>query len=250
MPYWDTIGRSLVLEGTKERCDQIAEYLTFNGIDATVASSITEEEFVVTVPKELGDKAYALYEKYMDAENHEDDTYSSYRENCLKHSPNFVPSEEKFRTSTNSSVAFLCAGFIVILMAIIHFILVITQTMTDSTIRECIIELILGFIFMMFGISTQQKVRMLETKMQEENSFTNQIVDWCVQIYPAEHLDKCIDAASDEHEIAEEERFFLRRQLIQNYILREYDIQDSAYLDYITDLIYKKLYHPNAVSAS
>ncbi|MDD6212520.1 MAG: hypothetical protein PUB22_05185 [Clostridiales bacterium] len=248
MPYWDMLGRTLIAKVNEETASRITQYLTYSGLDATISSLEETGLFAITVPAEQANTAEKLLDIMQQNEMKDDDRAEYYRANFLERSPSFIPSEEKFRYSTNSSIAYLCAGAIVLLMALIHFFLVIFRIKTGPII-DCLVELILGSIFMIFGLTTHQKVRFLESSIQEENSFTNQIVRWCTTFYPAEHLDKCIDAASDNQHISDEDRFFLRRELIQDYILREYDISDEAYLDYLTDLIYKKLYYPNAVSA-
>lgn len=249
MPYWDTLGRFLVVEDTsRESADRIADFLSYSGLDAIVSSGTDDTLYTVTVPVSQEDMALKLLEVLQEHEDEDAQRAAYYREQCLSPSPTFIPSEEKFRYATNSSVTFLCAGIVVFIMALVHFFMVL-YGQREGTINGCIAEMIFGFIFILFAITTHQKVRFLRDHILEENAFTDRIIRWCTTTYPAEHLDKCIDAASDSQDISEEERFFLRRQLIQNYILREYDISDPAYLDYITDTIYKKLYYPNAVSA-
>ncbi|MCD8053876.1 MAG: hypothetical protein LUF00_07505 [Lachnospiraceae bacterium] len=250
MHYWDTLGRSLIAEDTKESADRIADFLTYSGLDATVSSTADNPRYTVTVPaaqEELAEKLMDVFRQY---EDEDEKRAAYYREQCLTHSPVFVPSEEKFRNSTNSSTTFLWAGIAVVAIGLFHFFSV-AYNQQEGSVDACVVEIVFGFIFIWFAITTHQKVRMLQSQIMEENAFTDQIIRWCTTTYPAEHLDKCIDAAaSDSQSLSEEERFFLRRQLIQNYILREYDISDDAYLDYITDTIYKKLYYPNAVAAA
>ena len=61
---------------------------------------------------------------------------------------------------------------------------------------------------------------------------------------------KVIDAAGYEEDLTDAEMASLRRTLLKDYILREYDITDNAYLDYLVDLVYKRLYFPNTISAA
>ncbi len=249
MPYWDTLGRSPVAQDTQENADRIANFLSYSGLDAIVSSGTDDSLYTVTVPTEQEELAARRILEMEQFEEDSEERAASYREQYLSHSPAFVPPEEKFRYSTNSSITFFCAGIVVVAMALLHFLLILYQQREDNE-ASCLVELFLGFIFILFSITTHQKVRFIQDQMMEENAFTNEIIRWCTTLYPAEHLDKCIDAASDSQDLSEEDRFFLRRQLIQNYILREYDISDSAYLDYLTDMIYKKLYYPNALSTS
>ena len=249
MPYWDMMGRALIAEEPEEEADRIADFLTFSGLDATVAVSPNSDLYTVTVPSDQEYSAARLLLERMEQEQKKDPEKeaASYREACLKPAPRFVPSEEKFRTSTNSSIIFLCAGFVVFAMALVHYFLIAYRRQTGR-ISDCVMELILGFVFILFGISTQQKVRMLSHQIMAENAFTDQIIRWYTTTYSAEHLDKCIEAAAEHPDLSEEERFSLRRDLIRDYILREYNISDTAYLDFVTDIIYKRLYFPNGVS--
>lgn len=249
MPYWSALGRTIITQDSPEYAEAIANFLNNEGIDATVTSDPQTFLCTVTVPEDQEQEAGRLMEKYHQSAKPAEELAEDYRQESLAHSPSFVPSEEKFRTSTNSSFIFIICGGVIFILALVHFFLISFQ-LQEGTMHDCILELILGFIFLLFGISTQQKVRMLKSRIMEENAFNDQLINWFTQTYPPDYLDRNIYAAADEGEPKEEELFFLRRQLIHDYILREYDISDTAYLDYITDLIYKKLYVPNGISAA
>ena len=249
MDYWETLGRVVIARETSEGAERMCEYLTYSGVDATVSLEQDSTLYVVTVPKDQEPDAGRLMERYHLQARPAEEQAEAYRRQTLSPSPSFVPSEEKFRTSTNSSFIFVICGAVIFVMALVHFFLIIYHVQ-EGTMDDCVLELILGFIFLMFGITTQQKVRIMKDKILEENAFNDQLIRWFTQTYPADYLDRLILAASDDQDIPEEEMFFLRRQLIHDNILREYDIKDTAYLDYITDLIYKKLYVPNGMTAA
>lgn len=249
MPYWNALGRTIITQEPREYADAVANFLNNEGINATVTVDPESLLCTVTVPSEQEIEAGRLMERYHQTAKPAEERAADYRQEYLEQSPSFIPSEEKFRNSTNSSFAFIISGAVIFFMALIHFFLIIYH-LQAGTMTDCILELILGFIFLMFGLSTHQKVRMMKSRIQEENAFNDQLVRWFSDTYSADYLDRIIYAAADESEIAEEELFFLRRQLIHDYILREYNISDTAYLDYITDLIYKKQYVPNGISAA
>lgn len=249
MPYWEALGRAIVTQESQEYAEAIARFLNDEGIDATITRDSSSLLYTVTVPKDQEPDAGRLMERYHLQARPAEEQAEAYRRQTLSPSPSFVPSEEKFRTSTNSSFIFVICGAVIFVMALVHFFLIIYHVQ-EGTMDDCVLELILGFIFLMFGITTQQKVRIMKDKILEENAFNDQLIRWFTQTYPADYLDRLILAASEDQEIPEEEMFFLRRQLIHDNILREYDIKDTAYLDYITDLIYKKLYVPNGMTAA
>ncbi len=249
MAYWDALGRSLSAQATQEDANRIADFFQDMGLDTTVSSDPKDGLFDVLVLQGQEKEAARLLAHFRRQEAERQARAAAYRADCLEASPHFVPSEEKFRTSTNSSFLFIISGLIIIILALLHFFILIYHRQT-SEVSASLIELIFGFFFILFGINTHQKVRILKDRILEENAFTDQVVRWYTSTYSAEHMDKCIDAASASPDATDEERFFLRRQLMRDYILREYDISDPAYLDYLTDLIYKRLYFPNGVSTA
>lgn len=249
MAYWDALGRSLAAEDTKNRADYIADYLSCAGLDASVSRLPEGDLCAVTVPSSQQAEADRLMRSYYARQarmENERMSESYYREHCLARQPHFIPQEEKFRTDTHSSMLYTICGGIVFVLAVFHFLLMLRHRNPDD-LRTCTLELLLACIFVLFGLSTQQKVRILQNKILEENSFTDGIIRWCTSTYSAEHIDKSIQAAEDT-ELTGPELAVRRRELIRDYILREYDISDAAYLDYITDTIYKKFYFPNSIS--
>ena len=249
MAYWDALGRALMAQAPEETANQIAEFLQENGMDVTVSGSPGSDSYDVLIPRIQEYEGVLLLEKYYEREKEKAAREASYRSDWLASSPDFVPSEEKFRTSTNSSFLYVLFGSFICLMAMFHFFLLLYHR-ESGRISASVLELILGFVFVLFGISTNQKVRLLKDKILEENAFNDQVIRWYTTTYSPEHMDKSIDAAAGNQELTEEERAVRRRRLIQDYILREYDIPDQAYLDYITDIIYKKLFFPNSVSSA
>ena len=251
MAYWDTLGRAVMAQVSREDADRIADFFNENGLDATVSLDPDTDSGIydVLVLREQEYDAVLLLETFHKREKETADQAASYMNRLLEPSPSFVPSEEKFRTSTNSSKYFIISGLVICILAVLHYFLLLYHLGSGQP-NSSLWELLMGFVFVFFGISSQQKVRILKDKILEETAFNDQVIGWYTSTYTAEHMDKCIEAASDNQDIPEEERFFLRRQLIQDYILREYNISDSAYLDYLTDQIYKKLYFPNGVTAA
>lgn len=250
MTYWDALGRSLAAEDTKMRADYIADYLSCAGLDASVSLSPEGDLYAVTVPADQQMTADRLMQSYYAKQARVENksmNESYYREHCLAQQPDFMPQEEKFRTDTHSSMFYTVCGAIVFVLAIVHFFLAFGHH-TPEDLRACVLELMLACIFILFGLSTQQKVRILQDRILEENAFTDGIIRWCTNTYSAEQIDNCIRAACEESDLSPECLSVKRRDLIQDYILREYNISDKAYLDYVTDTIYKKFYYPNSVS--
>ena len=249
MTYWDAIGRAIAALEPLDEANRIADFLNRSGLSATVSTDPDSDLYAVLVPKDEEYASVGFMETYRKRRTEMMNAESEYRSHVLSPSPDIVPSEEKFRYETNSSVAFMLAGAVIFIMAVIHFFFILRRAV-PGVVADCIPELIFGSVFLVFGMSSQQKVKMLRTAILQENAFNDRIVNWCTTTYSAEHIDKVIDAAGYEEDLTDAEMASLRRTLLKDYILREYDITDNAYLDYLVDLVYKRLYFPNTISAA
>ncbi len=242
MPYWEALGRTAVARDTQESADRLTQFLTYSGVDAAISFDGEHGVYIVSVPQEQAEFAKKLvqnYEKEKQAPKREAETAPP--ESFLTHSPVFVRAEDRYRNTTGSAYALLTAGSFVFLLALIRFTMVMLQYREDSP-QTCLLDLGMGTLFMSFGIYTLHKAHEIREKVQEENAFLTEAIEWFVSTYSSFQLDDAIAAAKDEAWLPLEERYFLRRDLIRSYILREYDKIDPLCADYLTDEIYVSIF--------
>ncbi len=242
MPYWEALGRKAVSQGTQESADRLTQFLTYSGVDATISFDQEHAVYVVSVPQDqagLAEKYMQAYQKKQEEPPREADCAPP--ESFLSHAPVFVKAEDRYRNTTGSAYALLTAGSFVFLLAILRFTMVMLRYRQDSA-QACLLDLCMGSIFMSFGIHTLRKAQEIQGKITEENAFLTEAIEWFVSTYSSFQLDNTIAAATDDAWLPREERYFLRRDLIRSYILREYDKIDPLCADYLTDEIYVSIF--------
>jgi len=240
MPYWEMLGRVVVARESESVSDRITQYLTYSGIDATVSYEQDQDLYVVSVPKDQEETTRKLMNLFREngLPHAKED---SHLDGFLMHSPIFVRAEDKFKDTTSSAVAFIVAGSFVFILAVINCTLAALEY-NDDTYQTCLIQLGFGSTFLFFGFYTLHKANAIKAKIEEENAFITQVIEWCVSTYPSIQLDNSILAAEGNQPLSMEERYFRRKELIRCYISREYDIQDIAYLEYLTEETYISIF--------
>ncbi|MBR6271452.1 MAG: hypothetical protein IKR26_04795 [Lachnospiraceae bacterium] len=225
MSYSDELGRAAVTKGPRLYAERISEYLTCSGVDALICSDDEGELFVVTVDAVDEEKAKKLIEKRRCG-----------CENEKPSSPSFSAALKKLGEINDSSFFFvLCGGgaFFIGLSRVLGF-----AGSNDSHVFLTVIELILGFFFIVFGLRIFFKSYSAKKGLAAENAFTLKVIGWFLGTYSSADLDKMIFA--DENSAAPGEQ---RRFLIKKLINREFSIEDEEYLNYLTEEAYTAMYH-------
>ena len=86
------------------------------------------------------------------------------------------------------------------------------------------------------------RTRLLKRQILEESQYTQKVQEWFVSTYTAEQIDSCIRAVTDSPYTSAAELVNQRITLIRNYLDREYDFQEEAWLNYLTREIYISIY--------
>ena len=241
MPYWEMLGRYVVARGSEADSERIIQYLTYSGLDATMAYDQEHELYVVSVPREQQQAAEKIMNTLRASEEPDPEVEEAYVSSTLIHSPAFVRAEDKFKDTTSSAIAFIAAGSIVFLMALAHCSLVVLNYRSGSPV-SCLVIVGLGSVFLYYGIITMQKANDIKGKIEAENEFTTQVIEWCVSTYPSVQLDNVIRASEDGMPATLEERYFRRKDLIRCYILREFSVEDPSYLEYLAEETYISIF--------
>lgn len=241
MPYWEMLGRAVVALESESESEQITRILTYSGLDAAVALDGESGQYTVTVPLSQEDAAKKLLENYRHQERSSGTADFFASDNISPSSPVRARDEDKIKYTTGSALIFLVAGGMVFVTALLHCTLVLFDYRDDSPLG-CVIELSLGTLFLGFGIYTMNKVREIKQKIEEENQFTTRVIEWCLSTYPSVQLDNTIQAATENARLTARERYFLRKDLLRCYIIREFNVTDLTYLEYLTEETYISIF--------
>ena len=232
MPYWEMLGRAVVTLASKSVSEEISEYLTYSGLDATVSYDQDRDCYIVSVPLAQENTAERLMENYPDADPEENQVPEI---DFLRHHP-----RHRGRAGRAGRV-FLFAGSLVFVLAIAHCVLVLLDYRKDSS-SGCLIELALGALFLGFGLYTLRKANEIKGRIQEENEYITHVIEWCVSTYPASQIDMTVNAATEGIALSPEDRYFLRKDLLRCYIIREFNVEDPSYLEYLTEETYISIF--------
>lgn len=231
-------GRTIIYCGSHELTEAFADRLNTAGIDAAVYHESDSDDFCIAVDPAAEKKAEKLLDSYMEELLHHEELVNNWRADFLTGSPAFVRAEDKFKDSTDSAHVFLTAGLVMLGF-------VVARSVTrDHPFR--FMEYLPGLIFLLFGLYTRKKAKQIREQVVQENDFTNKILATLLSDYSAEGLDRM--AGIDTNSLSAEECFFQRTEVIRSYILREYTIDDEAYLEYLVETAYEKLYEQEAIS--
>lgn len=247
MPYCEMLGRIVIARESEATSEKIIEYLTHAGIDATLSRDPEKDLYVVSVPKAQQETAERLMVKYREYEESDPDKEDLYLSSFLIHSPVFVRAEDRFKDTTSSAIAFITAGGIILLIALVHCV-VILRTVGYAAYGGRFFELGLGILFVSYGVHTMHKAEEIKDLIEAENAFTTTVIEWCTSTYSAWQLDDTILAASDGRRLTMEEKYFSRKDLIRSYISREFCIDDLAYLEYLAEETYVSIFEKPKLS--
>ena len=225
-------GYVTLLKDAEDVVGKLAEQLGYAGIRATLSSD--GESSVLSVPREQEAKARALLSEYFTASSRErkDEDMENFQENFLRKTPTFMSSDEKLRSRSQSVWVFIGIAAFVLIKGTVH--------LGCGDISQGLCYLIFGIFFLVFGLVTLSRVRRLKSSAEEEAAFTEKVTNWFSETYTAAGIDKMILSSVPSDDPAELD--IQRLACIRDYIRREFDIQDAAYLEYLTESIFRDFY--------
>lgn len=234
MPYSELLGRYVVAKGTEAEVEKLADQLMLSGLSASVYKEADSDLYTVSVPFSQEQKARQFLDrKICSVEKESSD--------LLQCQPPLARNEDKIKDTTNSATLFITAGLLVLLFAISRCILILLHYSNESP-RSCMIEFGFGSVFLIFGLYTLSRAKEMQHKIQEEAVFSTKVIEWCISTYPSAQLDRVIAAATDHETLSEAKLCYLRQDLIRCYILREFNIEDPDFLEYLTAKTYISIF--------
>lgn len=225
-------GYVLLLKDTEDVTGKLAEQLGYAGIHVTLSNE--QDCCALSVPKDQEAKAKALLSEYFTASSRErkDEELENFQENFLRRSPVFVSSRTKLKSK--SSTAWCLIVFAGVLLVTGAALLLRGETVHGA------IRCVLCPPLLVIGLRLLKKTRELKHAAEEEEAFTKKVLDWFCSTYTSAGIDKMVQSASPAQDEAELD--IRRLDCIRDYIRREYRIEDTVYLEYLTDRIFRDFF--------
>ncbi len=153
----------------------------------------------------------------------------------------YVNKGQKYEDVNSSASAFFLVGGVLAAGAVLCWSGVITLPM--AAVSRYIFQGVLTAMAvgsLVVGVSSRKSAALLKVQAADEEKETEELVQWFVNTYAAEDLDRQI--LSEEAGLSDEEMSLKRFELIQDHLVTSRDLPDQSYVDALCDMIYAKLY--------
>lgn len=153
----------------------------------------------------------------------------------------YVNKEQKYEDMNSSATAFFMIGGILALASVLTLTGIINLPMygiMKYIFQGMMIVMAIGSLAVAF--TSRKSAGVLKTEAVDEEKETKEIVEWFVNTYSGNVLDKQILA--EEKDLSAEEMSLRRFDLIQDYLITGRDLPDQSYVDALCDMIYNRLY--------
>lgn len=225
-------GYVLLMRSSETASQDLAEQMSFAGIPVTLTRD--GDGCCLFVPESYENRSKLFLEEYFNAssDSRKAERQKIFETNFLKPAPSFLSAAEKLKNRSNAAFLFIGMSVCLLIQAGIHVL--------RGDQSHFLAYLVTALPFLIFGIHTNRKAKELKKDMEAELAFTKKVTDWFFKSYSADSLDRMVFSA--QAGISPEEMDLLRRDLIRDYILREFSIKDIPYLEFLTDEIFAVFY--------
>ncbi len=249
MPIWESLGRIVIASDMESVSYSISQYLTDWGIDATVSLSAEDGLYVVSVPQQQQEQALKQMAHYRCPEKNTLQDQHDYISHCMPSSPEFICAQDHLQDSIRSAIIFLLAGGFIFIITASHCYRVMIHELDKSPLN-CFLELLFGIFFFSFGFFMLHRAKKFREQIAAEDAYTQMVVEWFISTYPSYQLDNTIKAFFAGITPSAEELSFHRHGLIRDYIMREYEVDDPLYLEYLVEETYGGIFNKKKLAMS
>lgn len=153
----------------------------------------------------------------------------------------YVSTSQKIEDRRSSSVAFLLVGGAILAFAVLCWIGVIKLPMTGGSLyfSQGILTA-MGLVFLFVALKAHTSIKELDGQAEAEDTRNKEIIQWFTTNWSGDDLDKAIETM--ESGLEQQEIELRRYALIQYRVVKEKQLTDQAYVDYIVEEIYNALY--------
>lgn len=151
-------------------------------------------------------------------------------------------SKELAGENKSSAFILLPVGFLGIVALLLIWFDVIP--LYSSVTSKIITSSVMGTLFLVFigmGIVSLKNAKKFESMATEEGNLTQEIMKYITENYSSDTVDKSIMDAQWEA-TSEEEKYFKRIECLKMLITKQFMNLEDAYVDFMCDEVYTKLY--------
>lgn len=153
----------------------------------------------------------------------------------------YVKKAEKYEDLKSSASAFILVGACLLIFSLLCWLGILKLPMAGGSklLFQTVIT-VMGLASIAVAANTSKSAKGMKSQIEEENTATDQLIQWFLTTYTADGLDQQL---SDElGEMGPEELSLKRFELIQDIIITNHDISDQSYVDSLSEEIYAKIY--------
>lgn len=218
--------------------ERLTSFLVYSGISATTLPDETEENLLqIFVPESQLSEARKLVQVFLTNEPTEEEHIPL----DVKPARAYRNNAERYEDMRSSAFAFLVVGALVLVIMGLSLAGIINLPFYgNAKVLVHAVMIVLGILFLVVGFVSRKNAKALKETIGEDESRTAEILDWFLSTYKAAQIEETIDAL--EEISSEEIRSLKRMDIIREYLVRQYQIDDESYLDLLCEEIYQKLY--------
>ncbi len=153
----------------------------------------------------------------------------------------YVDKGQKYEDMASSATAFLIVGVVAAAALVLSLTGIIT--LPFAGVMKLIVMGMLAFMAVgsfVVAVSSKKSATVLKSQISEEKDQTKEIIDWFVESYSADDIDRRI--LFTESGLSPEEMSLRRFEWIQELLIIGKDLPDQAYVDMLCDEIYSRLF--------
>ena len=153
----------------------------------------------------------------------------------------YVKKSQRFDDLQSSASAFLLIGSIMTLGGVLLWLGIIPLPMAgvSGIITKSVLTL-MGIGALIVAFTSSKDAKKLSGQIAQEEETTKNIIQWFLDTYTGEQLDKQI--LSESGQLSPEEHSLKRFDLIQDLLITNKDLADPSYVDLLCEEIYSKLF--------
>lgn len=219
--------------------ERLTSFLVYSKIEATTLPEEGDENLLqIFVPESQLDDAKKLVQVFLTNEPTEEENIPL----DVKPAHTYRNNAARYEDMRSSAFAFLVVGALVLVVMGLSLAGVISLPFYGNA-KYLVhgVMITLGILFLIVGFVSRKQAKALKETIGEDDTRTAEILHWFLSTYTAKQIDETIDA--QEEEIASEEiRSLKRMDIIREYLVRQYQIEDESYLDLLCEEVYQKTY--------
>ena len=161
----------------------------------------------------------------------------------------FVSASQRLEDLRSSASAFFLVGGVALALSLACWAGILRLPMADGSrlLLQTVLTL-MGLLFLFIAFRTRNAVAAMKVTAANEEKQTEELCQWFLASWSGSALDQ--EVRREASDLSEPELALKRFELIQDHLITSRDLPDPAYVDYVSDKLYERLYPEQSVSES